>query len=181
MNQNVSSPGSSGCRASICRRNRGEVWCERGELNPHGLAPGGFSYPLQLSLPANIGLRFGVWTIPSPSPGKLPGLRCCPSSLYTFPAFGRAWLGIAILQVSPTLSSSTSPVSRASTQICLSPLRLPFRHARIAVFLITFYSWKIQPDQCLSEPFFFSFARLNFFFRMILMAAASRLVLMWEA
>ena len=31
-------------------------------------------------------------------PLKNPGLRCCPSSLYTFPAgfFLRAWLGIAI-------------------------------------------------------------------------------------
>ncbi len=28
-----------------------------------------------------------------------PGLRCCPSSLYTFPAeFRRAWLGIAMLR-----------------------------------------------------------------------------------
>jgi hypothetical protein len=42
-------------------------------------------------------VRFVVWTIPSPSPGN-PGLRCCPSSLYTFPAECslRAWLGIAI-------------------------------------------------------------------------------------
>jgi hypothetical protein len=47
------------------------------------------------------------------SPGCLPGFRCCPSSLYTFPAvLDRAWLGIAISQGSPTLSSSASPVSR---------------------------------------------------------------------
>jgi hypothetical protein len=42
---------------------RNEKWCERGESNPHGLAPGGFSYPLRLSLPS---MRFGVWIIPSP-------------------------------------------------------------------------------------------------------------------
>ena len=31
-------------------------------------------------------------------PREDPGLRCCPSSLYTFPAalFLRAWLGIAV-------------------------------------------------------------------------------------
>ena len=29
--------------------------------------------------------RFAVWTIPSPSSGN-PKIRCCPSSLYTFPA-----------------------------------------------------------------------------------------------
>src|SRR5262249_25497050 len=38
-------------------------------------------------------------------------LRCCPSSLYTFPLL-RAWLGIARLKVPPNLSSSASPVSR---------------------------------------------------------------------
>ncbi len=43
-------------------------------------------------------------------------LRRCPSSLYTFPEFFRAWLGIAISKVSPNLSSSASAVSRASTQ-----------------------------------------------------------------
>jgi hypothetical protein len=38
-------------------------------------------------------LRSGLSLHPSRS------LRCCPSSLYTFPAIG-AWLGIAISQVS---------------------------------------------------------------------------------
>jgi len=31
--------------------------------------------------------RFAVWTIPSPCPRK-KGVRCCPSSLYTFPEAG---------------------------------------------------------------------------------------------
>ena len=47
------------------------------------------------------------------------------------------WLGIAMphgraAQGSPTLSSSTSPVSRRALNFLLSPLRLPFRHARTA-------------------------------------------------
>ena len=63
-------------------QDRREKWCERGESNPHGLAPGGFSYPLRLSPPS---MRFGVWTIPSPCREHAFGFRCCPSSLYTFP------------------------------------------------------------------------------------------------
>jgi hypothetical protein len=43
-------------------------------------------------------------------------------------------------QVSPNLSSSASPVSRASTQVSSSPLRLPFRHARVAGLLQQFIS-----------------------------------------
>jgi hypothetical protein len=62
----------------------------------------GFSYRLRLSPPGRslserarpvCGLDY-----PFTVPRKDPGLRCCPSSLYTFPAGGslRAWLGIAI-------------------------------------------------------------------------------------
>ena len=58
-------------------------WCGRPGSNRHGVAPNGFSYPLRLSPPP--GRAFGVWTIPSPYPGLDPGLRRCPSSLYTFP------------------------------------------------------------------------------------------------
>jgi len=41
------------------------------------------------------GLRSGLSLHPPP---EHPELRCCPSSLYTFPAgiYDRAWLGIAI-------------------------------------------------------------------------------------
>jgi len=43
----------------------------------------------------------------------------------------RAWLGVATdEEVSPTLSSSASPVSRRALKFFSSPLRLPFRHAR---------------------------------------------------
>ncbi len=37
----------------------------------------------------------------------------------------RTWLGIATCEDSPTLSSSTSPVSRSALKLCSSPLRLP--------------------------------------------------------
>jgi hypothetical protein len=92
------------------------------------LRPNGFSYPATaFAAPANLAAGFGVWTIPSPCPDLAPGVRWCPSSLYTFPAVSsQAWLGIAMLQGSPTLSSSASPVSRRALKfIRLSPMRLP--------------------------------------------------------
>ena len=94
------------------------------------LRPNGFSYPsTAFAAPAFLPQGFGVWTIPSPCPGRFRNVRCCPSSLYTFPAgnnfSSRAWLGIAISQGSPTLSSSASPVSRRALKLRLSPMRLP--------------------------------------------------------
>jgi hypothetical protein len=54
------------------------------------LQPNGFSYPATAFAARSGAFRresgFGVWTIPSPCPGSAPGFRCCPSSLYTFPA-----------------------------------------------------------------------------------------------
>jgi len=64
-------------------------WYGRGDLNPHGLAPHGFSYQLRLSPPPLGALWSGLSLHPSFR------LRRCPSSLYTFPLSG-AWLGIAI-------------------------------------------------------------------------------------
>jgi hypothetical protein len=69
--------------------------------------------------------------------------RCCPSSLYTFPEFTsglgsglpfevsrRRQHGVSpLVKVSPNLSSSASPVSQRALKFCLSPPRLPFRHA----------------------------------------------------
>jgi hypothetical protein len=65
-----------------------------------------------------------------------PGLRCCPSSLYTFPAGVplRAWLGIAS-EGFPEFEQFCIASFPASTQVYLSPLRLPFRHARVAGYL----------------------------------------------
>lgn len=80
-----------------------KTWCGRRDLNPHGpFKPCGFSYRLRLSPPEcdtlgglTSGLRSGLSLHPPP---EGPGLRCYPSSLYTFPAglFRRAWFGIAI-------------------------------------------------------------------------------------
>lgn len=61
-------------------------WCGRGDSNPHGQSPTNFH--------TRYGFRrrpkaFGVWTIPSPYSGKAE-VRCCPSSLYTFPLPGLA-------------------------------------------------------------------------------------------
>ena len=72
-----------------------------------------------------------VWTIPSPSPGAR-GLGA--ARLVSTPSRGvPSGLGSGLpLQVSPNLSSSASPVSRRALKFRLSPLRLPFRHARVA-------------------------------------------------
>src|SRR6266436_4572118 len=98
------------------------IWCGRRDLNPHGpCGPTDFHARLRLSPPPTaFAMGFGVWTIPSPCPDLAPGVRCCPSSLYTFPAsFSQAWLGIAMLQGSPNLSSSAPPVSRRALKFAL--------------------------------------------------------------
>jgi len=111
-----------------------ELLDDIGLVRAEGLEPSrtlrsnGFSYPPRLSPPPTaFAMGFGVWTIPSPCPELAPGVRYCPSSLYTFPAVsGRAWLGIAMLQGSPNLSSSAPPVSRRALKFFgLSPMRLP--------------------------------------------------------
>jgi hypothetical protein len=84
--------------------------------------PYGFSYPLRLSPPP-----FGVWGLDYPFTLARARLRCCPSSLYTFRrACGcrRLGSGLPLGEVSPTLGSSTAPVSRGALN-CSSPLRLP--------------------------------------------------------
>jgi len=68
-----------------------KTWCGRRDLNPHGpFKPCGFSCRLRLSPPGceavrglTPGLRSGLSLHPTPED---PELRCCPSSLYTFPA-----------------------------------------------------------------------------------------------
>jgi len=94
-------------------------------LNPHGpFKPCGFSYRLRLSPPLGEALlgdaRFAVWTIPSPSSGKIRSLGAArlvstPSRLEYITGIGS---GLPF-KVSPNLSSSTSPVSQASTQVFL--------------------------------------------------------------
>ena len=68
------------------------AWCGRRETNPHRpFEPCGFSLPStafaarvpRFTEPSASGLRSGLSLHPLPDD---PGLRCCPSSLYTFPA-----------------------------------------------------------------------------------------------
>src|SRR5262249_30549369 len=85
--------------------------------NPHGKTPNGFSYQLRLSPPPNWRLWSGLSLHPSAWALGAARLVSTPSCRL----FRRqAWLGIAILQGSPNLSSSASRVSRESTQHCKS-------------------------------------------------------------
>jgi len=63
------------------------------------------------------GLRSGLSLHPPP---EYPGLRCCPSSLYTFPekVSLRAWLGIAIAGF-PEFEQFCIDGFPASTQVSL--------------------------------------------------------------
>jgi hypothetical protein len=93
------------------------------------LRPNGFSYQLRLSPPSlpstrRHPARFVVWTIPSPWPSAVGAARLV-STPSRSECSVRAWLGIAMLQGSPNLSSSASPVSRRALKFQLSPMRLP--------------------------------------------------------
>jgi len=74
----------------------------------------GFSYHFGFRRPATRvrGLDY-PFTIPRER------FRCCPSSLYTFPKISGLGSGLPV-KVSPTLSSSTPPVSLAGTQFLKS-------------------------------------------------------------
>jgi hypothetical protein len=102
-----------------------KTWCGRRDLNPHGpFKPCGFSYRLRLSPPgreAFAGLTPSLRSgLSLHRPPENPELRCCPSSLYTFPADVSPGLARDChFKVSPTLSSSASPVSQTSTQVFL--------------------------------------------------------------
>ena len=119
-------------------------------MNPHGpCGPTDFHTLLRLSPPPTaFAMGFGVWTIPSPCPDLAPGVRCRPSSLYTFPAYVSPGLArdCHIKMVSPTLSSSASPVSRRALKFFSSPLRLPFRHARVAASTTAVYDRAGLPE-----------------------------------
>ena len=103
----------------------GGMWCGRRELNPHGLAACGFSCHFGFRRPAQG--EFVVWTIPSPFLTRGLGaarLVSTPSRKYF-----RAWLGIAISGF-PDFEQFYTFGFPMGTHACLSPLRLPFRHAR---------------------------------------------------
>ena len=77
----------------------------------------GFRRPNVRPLELTPGLRSGLSLHPPP---ENPELRCCPSSLYTFPAGVFSGLGSGLpFKGSPNLSSSASPVSQTSTQVFL--------------------------------------------------------------
>ena len=107
-------------------RNRKGIWCGRRESNPHRpLSPADFHAVYGFRRPdagafraLTPGLRSGLSLHPPPDD---PGLRCRPSSLYTFPAevFRPGLARDCHSQVSPNLGSSASPVSQASTQVFL--------------------------------------------------------------
>jgi hypothetical protein len=139
------------------------------------------------------GLRSGL-SLHHPPEG--PGLRCCPSSLYTFPnGCLPSGLGSGLpFQVSPNLGSSASPVSRRALKFFSSPLRMPFRHARACRLLATIiikqasgiYTSVSGVDGrgrlCVLVCFPGWFLLVCFGFgRMMLIAAASRFVLMCAA
>src|ERR1700735_4690427 len=97
------------------------VWCGRGDLNPHDLfRVCGFSYHFGFRRPARRvrGLDY-PFTIPRER------FRCCPSSLYTFPKTSGLGSGLPF-KVSPTLSSSTPPVSQTGTQLLKSAVSADF-------------------------------------------------------
>jgi len=63
------------------------VWCGRRDLNPHGpCGPTDFHTQLWLSPPLLSCLRVWGLDYPFTVPGFSSGARCCPSSLYKFPA-----------------------------------------------------------------------------------------------
>lgn len=83
----------------------------------------------------------GVWGLDYPFT-----LTACAAlgaaRLVSTPSPSGAWLGIAIQQVSPNLSSSTSGVSSGALKR-LSPMRLPFRHARTRLHV---YRLQLSPQ-----------------------------------
>jgi hypothetical protein len=99
------------------------------------LRPNGFSYHPRLSPPPSCLHVKQAWRLWSGlslhrSPLAVGAARLVSTPSRSKTCFAkhaslRAWLGIAISQVSPTLSSSASPVSRRALNFRLSPMRLP--------------------------------------------------------
>jgi hypothetical protein len=184
------------CRARHCLS---KTWCGRRDLNPHGpFKPCGFSCRLRLSPPGRYafrkltpGLRSGLSLH---LPPEAPELRCCPSSLYTFPAGISPGLARDFhCKGSPNLSSSASPVSQTSTQVFLksAAYAIPPR-PRAAVLLMIghvarFYT-SVSRSACSTRTGVFhatsvKLASFDFLFlgRITLIATASSEVLMCDA
>ena len=128
---------SDGTETELCRNRLVKVVRAEGLEPSRGLRPNGFSYPLR-SLRRPAGDRRPKGRAP---PGLWSGLYLHRDrSVFRRSAVGAArlvstpsppefsvgaWLGIAISQGSPNLSSSASPVSRRALKLRLSPMRLP--------------------------------------------------------
>jgi len=99
------------------------IWCGRGDLNPHGpCGPTDFRTRLRLSPPPLscrrvLGLDY-PFTV-SRMCFRLSGAARLVSTPSRPECSGRAWLGIAMLQGSPNLSSSASPVSLRALKFAL--------------------------------------------------------------
>jgi len=94
-----------------------------------GLEPA-WAYAQRIFIPATAFAASSLHSIRKESLGSGLSLHLSLSALgaarlVSTPSRFRAWLGIAISKVSPTLGSSTSPVSRSALNFGLSPLRLP--------------------------------------------------------
>ena len=134
-----SNTGQAGQRPQSGKTNtRIEMYCMvRAEgLEPsRDLRPNGFFYLLRLSPPcrkarprdAPVGLWSGLYLHRDRSVFRRSAVGAARLvSTPSPPEFSvGAWLGIAISQGSPNLSSSASPVFRRALKLRLSPMRLP--------------------------------------------------------
>ena len=108
---------------AVSRRERHEKLVRAEGLEPsRTLRSNGFSCHYGFRRPRLIASKVWGLDYPFAMPQISFGIRRCPSSLYTFPnrnadCSGRAWLGIAMSQGSPTLSSSTIAGFPAGTQV----------------------------------------------------------------
>ena len=98
-----------------------EAWCGRGDLNPHDRL-GSADFHTTSAFAASVA-EFVVWTIPSPYLAR--GLGA--AHLVSTPSRKISGLGSGLpFKVSPTLSSSTPPVSRTGTQLLKSAVSADF-------------------------------------------------------
>ena len=152
-------PGGGGkCpRLFPVRRNKG--WCGRRESNPHGaLRPDGFSYPATAfaalaKVPKAPGPVWGLdypFTMSRRQPGAGAARLVSTPSRRKMRSAG-AWLGIP----TPAVSGSGFPEFGqfyiagfpAGTQVIgSSPLRLPFRHARVVIVIYSTPCWRNQAE-----------------------------------
>ena len=140
----VSSPGAIRAGAAVPFQLAQVV--RAGDSNPHRhRCPTDFltSYGFRRLARGGASLWSGLSLHHAPTEPKAPPeVRCCPSSLYTFPSAGpgdrswRAWLGIAMEQGFPEFGQFCIQGFPRSTQV-VSQVRCVyrFRHARITMFL----------------------------------------------